>query len=35
MTITMGYQDSDRARAGTGTAMGLFRRYLLSLADTD
>ena len=33
MTITMGYQDSERAREGTRTAMDLFRRHLLSLAD--
>jgi NRPS condensation-like uncharacterized protein len=33
MTITMGYQDGERARAGTRTAMDLFRRYLQSLAD--
>ncbi len=26
MTITMGYQDSERAREGTRTAMDLFRR---------
>lgn len=31
MTITMGYQDSERAREGTRTAMHLFRRHLLSL----
>ncbi|MEN6518787.1 MAG: hypothetical protein ABFC38_11530 [Methanospirillum sp.] len=33
MTITMGYQESERARAGTRTAMDLFLRHLLSLAD--
>ncbi len=33
MTITMGYQESERARAGTRRAMDLFRRHLLSLAD--
>lgn len=33
LTITMGYQDSERAREGTRTAMDLFRRHLLSLAD--
>ena len=33
MTVTMGYQDSDRARTGTRTAMDLFRHHLLSLAD--
>jgi NRPS condensation-like uncharacterized protein len=32
MTITMGYQDSDRARMGTRKAIDLFRKYLLSLA---
>ncbi len=33
MTVTMGYQDSERARTGTRTAMDLFRHHLLSLAD--
>jgi NRPS condensation-like uncharacterized protein len=33
LTITMGYQDSDRARVGTRKAMDLFRRHLLSLVD--
>lgn len=33
MTVTMGYQDSDRARTGTRRAMELFRQHLLSLAD--
>jgi len=33
MTITMGYQDSERAREGTRAAMRLFRKHLLSLAD--
>jgi hypothetical protein len=33
MTITMGYQDSERPRAGTRRAMDLFRHYLLSLVD--
>ena len=32
MTITMGYQDSERPREGTRTAMRLFRDHLLSLA---
>jgi NRPS condensation-like uncharacterized protein len=32
MTITMGYQDSERAREGTRRAMDLFLRHLLSLA---
>lgn len=32
MTVTMGYQDSGRARTGTRTAMDLFRHHLLSLA---
>jgi len=32
MTVTMGYQDSERARTGTRKAMDLFRQYLLSLA---
>ena len=32
MTITMGYQDSERPREGTRRAMQLFRRYLLSVA---
>jgi NRPS condensation-like uncharacterized protein len=33
MTITMGYQDSDRARTGTRRAIDLFRHYLLTPAD--
>lgn len=33
MTITMGYQDSRRARVGTRKAMDLFRRHLLSLGE--
>jgi NRPS condensation-like uncharacterized protein len=33
MTITMGYQNSGRARDGTRTAMQLFRHHLLSLVD--
>ncbi|MEN6342711.1 MAG: hypothetical protein ABFC89_09150 [Methanospirillum sp.] len=33
MTITMGYQESERPREGTRTAMRLFRCHLLSLAD--
>jgi NRPS condensation-like uncharacterized protein len=33
MTITMGYQNSDRAREGTRRAMDLFKGYILSLAD--
>ena len=33
MTVTMGYQESERAQAGTRTAMDLFGRHLLSLAD--
>jgi hypothetical protein len=33
MTITMGYQDSERARAGTQKALSLFIRYLLSVSD--
>jgi NRPS condensation-like uncharacterized protein len=33
LTITMGYQDSDRARMGTRKAMDLFRGYLLSIVD--
>jgi NRPS condensation-like uncharacterized protein len=33
MTVTMGYQDGDRARTGTRRAMDLFMRHLLSLAD--
>ena len=33
MTITMGYQDSERAKDGTGRALDLFTRYLLTLAD--
>ncbi len=33
MTITMGYQDSMRAREGTRRAMDLFRRYLVSPVD--
>jgi NRPS condensation-like uncharacterized protein len=31
MTITMGYQESDRARVGTRMAMDLFRQHLLSV----
>ncbi len=33
MTITMGYQDSTRAREGTRKAMDLFRQHLLSPVD--
>jgi NRPS condensation-like uncharacterized protein len=33
MTITMGYQDSERAKAGTGRAMDLFSLYLQTLVD--
>ncbi|MFA6332197.1 MAG: hypothetical protein WCX22_04535, partial [Methanoregula sp.] len=33
MTITMGYQDSKRPRAGTRKAMDLFTHHLLSLVD--
>lgn len=33
MTITMGYQDSKRAREGTRKAMQLFRKHFLSLVD--
>jgi NRPS condensation-like uncharacterized protein len=33
MTITMGYQDSERARVGTQKAMHLFRNHLLSFLD--
>lgn len=33
MTITMGYQNSYRARTGTRKAMQLFRKHLLSLVD--
>jgi NRPS condensation-like uncharacterized protein len=33
LTITMGYQESDRARTGTRKAMDLFRQHLLSLID--
>ena len=29
MSVTMGYQDSDRAREGTRKAVGLFREYLV------
>jgi NRPS condensation-like uncharacterized protein len=32
MTISMGYQDSERARDGTRKALHLFRHHLLSLA---
>jgi NRPS condensation-like uncharacterized protein len=32
MTITMGYQDSERPREGTRRAMQIFQRYLLSVA---
>lgn len=35
MTVTMGYQEDDRARAGTRTAMDLFCRHLRSFADRD
>jgi NRPS condensation-like uncharacterized protein len=31
LTITMGYQESDRVRTGTRKAMDLFRQHLLSL----
>jgi NRPS condensation-like uncharacterized protein len=33
MTITLGYQDSKRAREGTKKALSLFRHHLLSLVD--
>jgi NRPS condensation-like uncharacterized protein len=33
MTITMGYQDSKRARMGTQKAMHLFRHHLLSIGE--
>jgi hypothetical protein len=33
MTITMGYQNSNRAREGTRKAMRLFRHHLLSIVD--
>jgi NRPS condensation-like uncharacterized protein len=33
MTITMGYQNSERAREGTRKAMDLFRHHLLSLVN--
>jgi NRPS condensation-like uncharacterized protein len=33
MTVTMGYQDSDRAREGTRRALELFRHHLLSLVN--
>lgn len=33
MTITMGYQNSERARVGTRKAINIFRRYLLSVVD--
>ena len=33
MTITMGYQNSARARKGTKKAVQLFREHLLSFAD--
>jgi len=33
MTVTMGYQDSQRAREGTRKAIALFREYLLSGQD--
>ena len=33
MTVTMGYQNSERAREGTRKAMDLFRHHLLSLGD--
>lgn len=32
MTVTIGYQDSERPREGTGKALQLFRQHLLSLA---
>jgi NRPS condensation-like uncharacterized protein len=32
MTVTMGYQDSERPREGTRKALQLFRQHLLSLA---
>lgn len=35
MTITMGYQDSERPREGTRRAMQFFRRSLLSVADVE
>ena len=35
MTITMGYQDTERARVGTRKAIGLFRDYLRSLGEGD
>jgi NRPS condensation-like uncharacterized protein len=33
MTVTMGYQDSHRARMGTRKAMHLFQQHLLSIRD--
>jgi NRPS condensation-like uncharacterized protein len=33
MTVTMGYQDSHRARMGTRKALDLFQQHLLSIAD--
>ncbi|PKL70876.1 MAG: hypothetical protein CVV30_05925 [Methanomicrobiales archaeon HGW-Methanomicrobiales-1] len=33
MTLTMGYQDSERARVGTKKAIDLFRHHLLSLVN--
>ena len=33
MTITMGYQENKRARAGTKKTMQLFRKYLFSVVD--
>jgi len=33
MTITMGYQNSRRARAGTYKAVHLFRHYLMSVVE--
>ncbi|MFA5268355.1 MAG: hypothetical protein WC379_10325 [Methanoregula sp.] len=35
MTVTMGYQDSERPREGTKKAMQLFRQHLLSLAGVE
>jgi len=35
MTVTMGYQDSERARGGTKKALGLFCEYLRGLAGQD
>jgi len=33
MTITMGYQDGERARTGTKRAITLFKKYLISVVD--